>query len=227
MIKSWLPLEANPELLSSYCHRIGLECTAAVCDVLSVEDWALDMLPGPAHAILLLYPLGNVKVDPPVASISSSAPVIFMKQNIENACGTIAVLHALLNLHAQGSLEFEEKSYVRRMYEVILDLTPQQRADWLASDEEITRAHASYECEGQSAAIEGDVDTHFIAFIPSPDKSRVIELDGRKSGPVDHGPITDDPDDSHGFGRSVLNVVKEKFIANNPDDIRFSILAMS
>ncbi len=226
MTQSWLPLEANPDLLTEYSRTLGLPADVHFHDVLSVDAWALEMIPTPIKAILLLFPLSGDDADCCNAGADPSTDVVFMKQLVENACGTIAILHAMLNLHEQGKLYLAPDCYVRRMYDSIRSLDPEQRGVWLSKDAEIAKAHASIESEGQSAVSSGEIDTHFIAFSQSPDGSIVIELDGRKNGPVYHGPLSRDTE-SDAFGLAVLDVIKHDFIAKNPDDIRFSIIALS
>ena len=226
MSKTWLPLEANPELLTSYSRKLGLPEQFEFHDVLAVEEWALEMIPHPVQTILLLYPLGDESAAMSDPGTALASEPIFMKQKVENACGTIAVLHAMLNLHAQGRLPLSETSFVKRMFDATKSLSADDRGDWLESDPEIESAHASFESGGQSAVTTDDVDTHFIAFVPSADGKRVIELDGRKTGPIDHGEI-DYANPTDPFGVAVLNVIKSQFIDKNPEDIRFSILALS
>lgn len=63
--KHWLPLEANPEVMTDYARSLGIVpriCLAVIryclglpsflhfTDVLSVEDWALEMVPQPVLA---------------------------------------------------------------------------------------------------------------------------------------------------------------------------------
>lgn len=80
-------------------------------DVFSTEDWALEMVPQPVAAVLLLYPLTDQQIQNTPNDESTTAPapsadvrsngtddVWFMKQRIGNACGTIGLIHALANL---------------------------------------------------------------------------------------------------------------------------------
>ena len=48
MPKQWFPLESNPAVMSSYVANLGVDMSAHhFHDVLSVEDWAIEMVPGP------------------------------------------------------------------------------------------------------------------------------------------------------------------------------------
>ena len=57
MPKSWCPLESNPEVISKFAHKLGLDESLAYCDIFSTEDWALESVPRPVYAILLLFPV--------------------------------------------------------------------------------------------------------------------------------------------------------------------------
>lgn len=225
MTKSWLPLEANPEVLTSYAQRLGLPSDYAFHDVLAVEPWALEMIPKPILAILLLYPISDRSEKERSETIPEhSQGVYFMKQTVGNACGTIAVLHALSNLVGQTSttLPLNEGSYIQRMMLETRDLTPAEKGQWLEKDPEIETAHTRCESLGQSESPTsvGEIDTHFVAFVNR--QGTILELDGRRDGPVNRGKIADNSD----FGLAVLDVVQSVFVANNPEDIRFSILAL-
>lgn len=89
--------------------------------------------------------------------------------------------------------------------------TPEERADILQSRPLFTSIHAESAQEGQTAP-NVDTDLHFICFVAAPDADirkaanteeptpqnadesaegdtgmRLVELDGRRAGPIDHG----------------------------------------
>lgn len=57
----WFPLESNPSLINDYVQKLGFDTTSTTSyefvDVFSTEDWALQMIPQPVAAVLVLYPL--------------------------------------------------------------------------------------------------------------------------------------------------------------------------
>ncbi len=54
--ENWMPLESNPEVINSYINKMGLRTDLfAFAELLSTEEWALEMIPKPALGILLLY----------------------------------------------------------------------------------------------------------------------------------------------------------------------------
>lgn len=55
--RSWRALEANPEVITKYAEALGGPQNLSFCDVMSLEDWALELVPQPVHALLLVYPI--------------------------------------------------------------------------------------------------------------------------------------------------------------------------
>ncbi len=74
-------------------------------DVLGVEDWALDMVPKPVTAVLMLFPIKEasrkfeqderLRIEKEGQIVSDK--LFFMKQTVGNACGTIGLIHAVAN----------------------------------------------------------------------------------------------------------------------------------
>ena len=84
------------------------------------------------------------------------------------------------------------------------DKTPLERAVFLETTELFADIHAAVAASGQSAVPDNlDTDLHFTCFVQAPEaavreaeiatagKRRLIELDGRRAGPVDRGESTD------------------------------------
>lgn len=227
MAKHWLPLEANPDILTEYARNLGLPERYSFHDVLSVEEWSLGMIPENVVSILLLFPISSASEEErrTTACLESANSVYYMKQNIGNACGTIAVLHALLNMYSADPSAFDSDSYVARMHAASFDLSGASRGEWLEKDDEIEHAHLAIETMGQSAAPTDndlEVDTHFVCFLTENNGDHVIELDGRREGPVLRGTVTDEIS----FPKIALQVIRDEFMARNPSDIRFSLLAL-
>jgi ubiquitin carboxyl-terminal hydrolase L3 len=104
-------------------------------------------------------------------------------EQIPNACGSIGLLHALLNLPASGPYALKPDSPLLRFKAASLALSRKSRrpSHTFVADQYITAvdraklldeadffeaAHSAAAQAGQSAVPEDlDVDTHFIAFI--------------------------------------------------------------
>jgi len=92
------------------------------------------------------------------------------------------------------------------------DKSPEQRADLLRTTPHFASIHAATSQMGQSAPV-AETNLHFTCFIEAPEQDfrkaarqeempatamleqttgmRLIELDGRRAGPIDHGECED------------------------------------
>uniref|UniRef100_A0A673HZD8 Ubiquitin carboxyl-terminal hydrolase n=1 Tax=Sinocyclocheilus rhinocerous TaxID=307959 RepID=A0A673HZD8_9TELE len=201
----WLPLEANPEFL----RQLGLVPTWQFGDVYGLEAEVLSLVPRPVCAVLLLFPITKkyetfrqeeeAKIKAQGQAVSSD--VYFMKQTIGNACEPNSPLQAFLLQSAK--------------------MSPEEKATFLEKDESIRVTHESSAQEGQTEApsLDEKVDLHFIAFVNV--EGHLYELDGRKPFPIVHGETTEDT-----FLEDSAEVCK-KFMARDPQELRFTVVALS
>ena len=109
---AFIPLEANPELMSNLLHTLGLSTALQVHDVYSLEDpEMLAFIPRPALALLLVFPVSAIYESqrlaedatlPEYTGKGEGEPVIWFRQTIRNACGLMGLLHATANGPARG-----------------------------------------------------------------------------------------------------------------------------
>lgn len=235
--KRWFPLESNPEALNTYISKLGFNTSLfQFVDVYSTEDWALEMVSGRVLALLLLYPITpnqeKFRIEEKQSILSSPAApsnVWFMKQRIGNACGTIAILHALANLEESISSQLiSPESWLGKFYHSCNTdplMTPIQRAEKLEMDEDIGQLHTDATNDERNQTNRGtteedDVDVHFIALVPYCD-GYLYELDGRKEGPVRHCATTEET-----FLKDACQVV-QKFMDRDPGEVRFSMMVLT
>lgn len=88
------------------------------------------------------------------------------------------------------SIEIEDKSILKIYLDSARDLTAEERGWLLVNDTSFTDAHQSLAVEGQTNANNEKVLHHFVAFVNF--NNELYELDGRKSGPISHGPSSPD-----------------------------------
>lgn len=233
--QKWFPLESNPTLMNDYIRKLGFNTDLyQFVDVFSAEDWALEMIPQPVAAVIMLYPLTPKQLehekkdeatasDAEAAKADDSSSVWFIKQRIGNACGTIGLLHSLLNT-PEPLNQFQPDSWLETFQASTASVKdPVTRAEILEGDTTIATLHDAATSSEQNQTSRGEIDdkviTHFVALVCR--NNVLYELDGRKAGPVPHGsttPATLLPD--------ACKVIQE-FMARDPDEIRFTILALA
>ena len=210
-------MESNPEVMTKFLTDMGMSDEWAVVDVLGFEDELLQMLPQPVKSVILLYDVKKVSEGD---RGDSSVPegVFYMEQTIQNACGTIALLHAVGN--NLDSIKVTPGSLLDNFFQETKELSPAEIGKKLESNTDLASSHESSAQEGQTAApdISTDVYYHFIALIQK--NGKIYELDGRKSGPVDRGVSSPDS-----FVSDAASVCKS-FIDQNPDCLDFTAVAL-
>ncbi|TFK94120.1 cysteine proteinase [Polyporus arcularius HHB13444] len=233
----WIPLESNPEVLTQWAVKAGLIPTQAHFeDIYGLDPELLGMVSQPVKAVILLFPISEVyeqkrrEEDERIAAQGQPAidPTVFwMKQTISNACGTMALLHALIN----SDVTFAPESPIEKFIDICKDKTPLERAKILETTPLFANIHADAASGGQTAVPTNlDTDLHFTCFVQAPSpptreegipakQMRVLELDGRRAGPVDRGECKD-------FLSDVAKIVKENYIAHTAS-MQFSLIALS
>nr|CAB3447413.1 unnamed protein product [Digitaria exilis] len=227
MGKRWIPLESNPDVMNQFMWGLGVPEEVQFCDVYGLDDELLAMVPQPVLAVILLYPLTSLQDEEEKEESGSSGAstaggkdlnkkVYFTKQTVGNACGTVGVIHAIGN--ATSQIKLVEGSYFDKFYKQTADMDPVQRAAFLEEDDEMEGAHSI-------AAFAGDTDTnvdvneHFVCF--SCVDGELYELDGRKSQPISHGPSSPET-----LLQDAAKAIKAR-IAENPDSLKFNVMALS
>jgi ubiquitin carboxyl-terminal hydrolase L3 len=224
----WFPLESNPELMNRYIASLGFDTTHyALTDVFSTESWALDMIPQPVAAVVMLYPLTDVQNEHARTEETSTTDkdVWFIKQRIGNACGTIGLLHALRNApEPLRDISIQSGSWLSSFYsDCPATLSPIAKAERLESDETIRTLHDKATSDESNQTSRGSLDdklnVHFVALVHV--NGGLYELDGRKDGPVRHGDTT-----KKTLLQDACKVV-DTFMKRDPTEMRFTILALA
>lgn len=219
--KRWLPLEANPDVMNQFLWGLGLpEHEVECCDVYGLDGELLEMVPKPVLAVLFLYPITSQSEEERMMQDNEKREpkgrVYFLKQTVGNACGTIGLLHAVGNITSE--IKLVEESYLDRFFKSTATMDPLERATFLEKDREMEVAHSVAATGGETEASD-NVDTHFICF--SCVDGELYELDGRKSGPISHGPSS-----PNSLLQDAAKVI-QGMIQKNPDSLNFNVIAVS
>eukprot|EP00795_Rhopilema_esculentum_P000297 gene297-9949_t len=221
MAPRWLPLESNPEFLLT----LGVDANWQFFDVFGLDPELLAMIPTPCCALVLLFPITDTyekfRADEDEAIKSSgqevSPNVYFTKQTVGNACGTIGIIHSIAN----NQCVTLKNGFLKNFLEATKDLSPDERAKALETDEGISTAHEESAKEGQTEAPspETKVNLHFVAFVHK--DGSLYELDGRKNFPINHGKTSEQD-----FLKDAASVCK-KFMQRDASNHQFNIVALS
>ncbi|CAJ1941612.1 unnamed protein product [Cylindrotheca closterium] len=227
------PLEANPDTLNHFLSLIGFDVQKyQFVDVLSTSDEdLLNLVPRPAVGVLLVKPSNAPSSDgtdsKPGGDTSVTHENIWhISQTIGGACGSVAVLHLIASL--QKCLVSGHICKSNSWLEQFLSSTTRDL------DEEFHRLHNEAACHqtnqtSHAKLIPGKrVGTTFVALVPvsvgddgNQGSMRIVELDGRKSGPVIHGNTS-----SCTFLRDSCRWIEQNVMKYQPDG-KFAILALA
>jgi len=222
----WLPIESNPEVMNSFLRKLGVPADWEINDVFGLDPELLLMLPQPVLALMLLFPITDnykqfvLEKEEAIKNQTVSDKLYYMKQTISNACGTVALMHSVINNVNSGVIKLDDGP-LKKFVEATKAASPEERAEKLEDDDDICDAHDRAAREGQTGAPGRDdkVDFHFICFVHV--DGGLYELDGRKSGPVHLGKSSPDT-----FLTDAAAGCKE-YMTRDPDNIHFNMLALT
>eukprot|EP01133_Synstelium_polycarpum_P016181 gene16181-19259_t len=223
--KNWVPLEANPEVLTKFMQNLGVPSNWEWCDIFGIDAELLDMVPKPCAAVILLFPItedyekqrweqeDRIKEE----GQTVSDKVYFMKQYIGNACGTIGIIHSVLN--NANVIDFKD-GFFKNFLHTTAKLGVEERATALCRNTEIEKSHELSALQGQSSVPDEDepVILHFVSFVNV--DGHLYELDGRKPFPINHSETSADT-----FLVDVAKVL-QNMIDDNPTEIRFNLMGL-
>ncbi|PCH44161.1 cysteine proteinase [Wolfiporia cocos MD-104 SS10] len=230
----WIPIESNPDVFNEWARKAGLNLAEAHFeDVYGLDPEAqlLALVPQPVKAIVVLFPMTEA-----IRAISDrdddrhragalypvDPNVIYIRQTIGNACGTMAILHSLLNT----DVSLAPNSALAILKEQCKGgKTPEERAKVLETTTAFADIHAEAAVSGQSTVPDNLTETgqHYTCFLQAPDprspqEMRLLELEARRPGVVDRGA-------SVSLLEDVAKFVKEQYVAQNPS-AKFSMIAL-
>ncbi|KAG6038220.1 hypothetical protein E4U41_004436 [Claviceps citrina] len=230
---AFIPLEANPELMTALIHKLGVSPALALHDVYSLTDPdMLSFVPRPALALLLVFPVSAVYESQRMAEDNTveeyggrgeGEPVVWWRQTIRNACGMMGLLHAVCNGPARSLIE--QGSTLDQLLKQSIPLPPRERSTLLEKTAAIATAHREAASGGDTAAPDAhdDVDLHYVCFVKGGDGA-LWELDGRRKGPIRRGEL-DEGEDM--LSERALSLGVLRFLEREGGDLRFSAVALA
>jgi len=226
----WAALESNPDVLSKFCRKMGVGEQFEVVDVLGVDPDLLSFVPQPVLSLILLFPSRNsdgsrVREKLDVEKHELADKVFFLKQiegHLDNACGTIAMIHAILNNKELLGLT-DGSSPLEKFLEETSGMSYEERGRHLDNFRPVAEVHNSLVEEGQSRVQSSDNVCHHFVCVTAVE-GHMVELDGAyNSGPNVIKKLNE--------GESLLSCaaefIKEKYFASDPNSTMFSLMALA
>ncbi|CAL1714816.1 unnamed protein product [Somion occarium] len=212
----WIPLESNPDVLNSWCSKAGLITSEfEYSDIYGLDEDLLALVPQPVKAVILLLPLTDAierKTQEEIAKIRRE--------------GQHHVDSSIIWIKQTTNVPVIPDSPIAKFIIECRTLTPEARSHLLETTTLFSEIHSEVASAGQTAAPDANakVDLHFTCFVKAPDPAnpsvrRLIELDGRRDGPLDRGLCTD-------LLKDVARVVKEHYV-DTAASVQFSMLALA
>ncbi|XP_021319395.1 ubiquitin carboxyl-terminal hydrolase 3 isoform X2 [Sorghum bicolor] len=255
----WPPLESTPEVFNQFMWSLGVpEDDMEFHDVYGLDDDALDMVPQPVLAVVLCFPDPPQDASYPSEQLLFSGEketqdqVYFIKQikSLGNACGTIALLHAVGN--ASSEVNLVENSCLDLFFKSTASMDPNEVLGCFL------KMHAHYQDTLFSLAFSplcGYASCHVFqraVFLEKDDamarahslaanagvtelsdiveehyicfvsvNGTLYELDGMKDGPIKHRSCS-----SISLLQDVVPVIKA-IMCNIPNSINFNLMVLS
>jgi len=228
--------ENNPEVMTRLATKLGLSPKLQFYDIYSFDEpELLAPIPRPVLALLVIIPLTPAwdrdrkaedagKSD--YAGFGPEEPVIWFKQTIGNACGSIGLLHSAINGPAADFVQPDSDLAAIRSRAIPLQMT--ERADMLYNSVPFELAHKSVEEAGDTLAMPAaeHAGQHFVAFVKA--EGKLWELEGSRKGPLERGSLADDEDV---LSLRALEMGLKRIMRLESDsggeDLRFSCIALA
>lgn len=227
-MKTFVPLECNPTVFNEFLGELGVK-DCEFTDVWSLDPEILVFLPRPVLALLMVFPISeayekyrlksDAEIEDAMAEDIPDAQCVWYKQTIKNSCGTMALLHAIAN--CLDASHFEEGGLAQRILKDTIPMSVADRVKFLENNKELEHIHSKMAGEGDTVqpAAEDEVELHYVCLAKSKD-GQLVELDGRRKGPVYHGKL-----DADLLDENSIDVVKG-FMQREEGSHSFSIIAL-
>eukprot|EP01090_Pellita_catalonica_P002671 TRINITY_DN12243_c0_g1_i2.p1 TRINITY_DN12243_c0_g1~~TRINITY_DN12243_c0_g1_i2.p1 ORF type:complete len:242 (-),score=47.02 TRINITY_DN12243_c0_g1_i2:531-1256(-) len=227
----WIPLESNPEMMTRILHGMGVDKSWVFGDCFGFDKDLLAMVPQPCQAVLLLYPSlqgdarqkqreeeeERLKAHP----VKLHKDVFYMRQLVGNACGTVAIVHSILNGLSDDGLSLDKDSFLLKYLERVKDKSWEERGILLGEDQALEQISSQAARTGQTAAPDAEDKTsfHFICF--SSVGGELYELDGVRLQPINHGACPKSE-----LLSKAMSIIKKNWVDKNPNELRFSVITL-
>jgi ubiquitin carboxyl-terminal hydrolase L3 len=215
------PFPNEPPDITKYAIKLGLDPTTAVfSEVFSFEEELTAFVPHPVYSFIFLFPVGPS--DGPlelrhqdVVPLPTPVPW-FAKQFVGDGCGTLAVIHSVLNNIT--SIRVQPDSWFATFAARAASLSVDERSQLIYDEDFLYTTHDESAEESTVPVQEDQCDMHFVTFVEI--GGNLWELDGRKPQPICHGAVQD-------LLLGGMGVVKRDYLPHLEGEMRISMCALT
>jgi ubiquitin carboxyl-terminal hydrolase L5 len=221
---SWDTVESDPAVFSDLLDAMGVRGL----ELTELYDLSTDSLRALSPVgLLFLFKYSRSANAGVVEDGSAPDAPWFANQTVNNACGTQALLHIVLNadpaVHA-----FQLGDTLTAFKEFTAGLPPRDRGNCLEACDAVRIAHNSFArpepfINDERRATKSDDVFHFAAFVPSRAGDCAFELDGLQRGPVRLPPSSDGV---LGWIASAGDALRKRIDGYAGGELRFTLLAV-
>jgi len=253
--KSWIPLESNPTILNRYISNLGFDTSKnSFVDLFSTEDWALEMIPQPVCAVVVLFPVGGKVMDRRnemhrechekmvkgendsktndngmESNHHGARRLWYAKQRIRNACGTFAILHAIANspISTKETSVLPNSWLQNHLQQSSLTPTPLENAKIIENDQSIEQYHR--EAAKKYASIQPSDQTNDDDEDVDVHYATFVHINGylyELDGRVKDGPIRYGKTTQRDLLKDSCAVIRD-WMKADLDEVLFTILALA
>ncbi|WVR04462.1 hypothetical protein IAU60_001465 [Kwoniella sp. DSM 27419] len=235
----WSLTESDPQVFTQLLRDLGVK-GLQVDDLYSLDAATLETLK-PIHALIFLFKYveasaeqaetsSGVEVDP------LDTGVWFANQVINNSCGTVAALNAVMNIQRTPS-QYEGESIELGLIQPELDnlrefgagMESQDLGHLVSSSPSIREVHNSF---SKSSPFSMDPSAfpdrekedayHFVAYLPV--NGILYELDGLRRNPIMHAPVTEGENGE--WLETARETIEQRIGTYPPGSLMFNLLAV-
>lgn len=229
--EGWCLTESDPQVFTQLLKDLGVK-GLQVDDLYSLDETTVEEQK-PIHALIFLFKYvgpnergeeAGVEVD------SQESGVWFANQVINNSCGTVAALNAVMNIPKVESPYPDEAidhgSRLDTLREFGAGMDSQMLGHTIAAEPHIRETHNAFS-RSSPFAMDASADPsqekedayHFIAYVPV--HGLLYELDGLRGSPIMHAAV-----DGDAWIETAKEVIEARIATYPPGALMFNLLSI-
>lgn len=182
----------------------------------------------PVHALIFLFKYLNSDQRDPSKQAGEQQPAPpgtwFAHQVITNACATLAILNAVMNIPTTSS-KIQLGQELSQLKEFSVDLDSQMTGELLTNSERIRAVHNSFARpdpfqRDEPKQMSTEDAYHFITYLPI--QGKLYELDGLNGLPVFHGKVPE----GQSWTNLAREVIQNRINTYSSTEVHFNLMAV-